>query len=269
MIALAAAVAAVRFFAFGDTAVVTQMAAALFESAKIGFELAFGLVAALALWLGLFKIAEAAGLLRALARAVAPLLARLLPGVPAGHPAHASISLNVAMSLLGLDNAALPAGLKAMEELEQLNPTPGTASPAQQVFMVYMRASVTLFPISILAFRMQAGSAQPADVFVPLLLAGNVGLMASLFYMALVHRLHWRDPVFLGFVVRGAPCSAAWCGSWAGWRPRRSGRLRRSGAMARCWSRPAASSSPAGCGACRCTRCSSRVQARAFAWRCS
>jgi spore maturation protein SpmA len=201
MIALAAAAAGLRLMLSGDTAVVTQMSAALFDSAKTGFELAFGLVAVLALWLGLFKIAEAAGITRAMARCVAPVLARLLPGVPTGHPAHNSISMNVAMRVLGLDNAALPAGLKAMEELERLNPAPGTATPAQQVFMVYMTASVTLLPISVLSYRLQTGSAQAASVMIPLLLAGSCGLVAGLLYMSTVHRIRWQRPVLLALVV--------------------------------------------------------------------
>jgi spore maturation protein SpmA len=216
MIALAAAAAGLRLMLSGDTAVITQMSAALFDSAKVGFELAFGLVAVLALWLGLFKIAEEAGIARALARWVSPLLARLLPGVPLGHPAHHSISMNVAMSVLGLDNAALPAGLKAMEELERLNPVPGSATPAQQVFMVYMTASVTLLPISILSYRMQTGSAHSASVMIPLLLAGSCGLVAGLLYMSAVHRIRWHYPVPLGLATA---CStllvlAVWTAVW-------------------------------------------------------
>lgn len=197
----------------GDvTPVLAAMADGLFDSAKTGFELSIGLVAAMALWLGLFHIAETAGLVRQLANAASPLLRRLMPEVPAGHPAHASMSLNLAMSMLGLDNAALPSGLKAMRDLEQLNPDPGLATRAQQMFLVYMTTSVTLIPVSILSYRSQMGAAHPADVFVPLLVASYAGLFAGLLYMGVVQRLRLADPVLLLSACGGvlALCGVAW-----------------------------------------------------------
>lgn len=185
-----------RSLFLGDDSV-NQMAAALFDGAKTGVDLSLGLVSALVLWLGLFQIAEAAGIVQKLARLLAPVLCRLMPDVPKDHPALASVGMNVAMSMLGLDNGALPAGLKAMEELEKLNSQPGVATRAQQMFLVYMTTSVTIFPVSILGYRMAAGAAQPADVFLPLLLASYVGLFVGLAYMALVQRLRFLDPVLL------------------------------------------------------------------------
>jgi len=179
---------------------INVMAEAMFISAKTGVDLSIGLIAALVFWLGLFQIGEAAGIVSGLARLLSPILCRLMPDIPRGHPVLASIGMNIAMSMLGIDNGALPSGLKAMEELEHLKPTNtqvGIASRSQQMFLVYMTCSVTLFPISIMAYRMQAGATHPADVFLPLLLAGYAGLFAGLAYMAIVQRLRLLDPVLL------------------------------------------------------------------------
>lgn len=196
LIILAAVAATAQTFST-DGATVNAMSESMFSSAKTGLEMSIGLASALVLWLGLFEIAEAAGLVAMLAHMLAPVLRRLMPDVPQDHPALGSIGMNVAMSMLGIDNGALPSGLKAMEELEKLNPHPGTASRAQQMFMVYMTTSITIFPVSILGYRMQAGATHPADVFLPLLLASYAGLFAGLAYMAVVQRIHLLDPVLL------------------------------------------------------------------------
>ena len=182
----------IQFFFKGSVAI-DAMGAALFSGAKTAVEISLGLVAVLVLWLGLFEVAQAAGVVKVLARWLSPLLVRLMPDVPRDHPAFASIGMNVAMSMLGIDQGALPSGLKAMQALEELNPQPGVATRAQQMFMVYMTASVTIFPVSILGYRLQAGAAQPADVFLPLLLAGYVGLFAGLAYMAAVQGIRLFD----------------------------------------------------------------------------
>lgn len=184
-------------------ATINAMGEALFVSSKTAVELAAGLVGALVLWLGVFEIAQAAGAVRWLAQLLSPLLCRLMPDVPRNHPALASMGINVAMSMLGVDDGALPSGLKAMEELESLKGKSdsmgdGKASRAQQMFLVYMTTSVTVFPVSILGYRMQSGSAHPADVFVPLLLASYAGLFAGLGYMALALKIKLWDPVLLG-----------------------------------------------------------------------
>lgn len=198
MVLLAAAVGAFKICILGEADLINTLTDTLFSSAKTGFEMAFGLVAAMALWLGLFQIAEAAGVIRVIARWLTPVLHQLMPEVPPGHPAFGSIGMNVAMGMLGIDNGALPSALKAMQELETLNPHPGRATAAQQMFMVYMTASMTIFPVSILGYRLQAGSAHAADVFVPLLLASYIGLFAGLMSLAISQRLRWRDPVLLG-----------------------------------------------------------------------
>lgn len=177
--------------------VLNTMGQGLFASAKAGADLALGLVAALVLWLGVYRVAEAAGVVPALARFLSPLLHRLMPGVPPNHPAMASIGMNVSMGMLGIDDGALPSGLKAMSDLEQLNPHPGQATPAQQMFLVYMTTSVTLLPTSIWAYRAQAGAVAPADVFLPLLLSGYTGLFVGLLYMAVRQKIRLADPVLL------------------------------------------------------------------------
>ncbi len=197
LILIAAAATAFQCLAVGPASINT-MSEALFKSAQNGVDAALGLIAALVLWLGLFEIAQQAGIVQRIARLLAPVLGRLMPDVPADHPAHASATMNIAMGMLGIDNGALPSALKTMQELETLNTTPGVASRAQQMFMVYMTASVTIFPVSILGYRMQAGAAHPADVFLPLLLAGYMGLFAGLIYMAVRQNIRLLDPMLLG-----------------------------------------------------------------------
>lgn len=178
--------------------VLNAMANALFGSAKTAFDLTLGLAASLILWLGIFQVAEAAGALACLARALSPVLKRLMPDIPANHPAFGSMGLNVGMSMLGLDNGALPSGLKAMVQLQSLNGDSETASRAQQMFLVYMTTSVTVIPASILGYRVAAGAAHPADVFLPLLAASYAGLFVGLVYMALIQKIKLFTPVLLG-----------------------------------------------------------------------
>lgn len=184
----AAATGLVRWIG-GDTQVFAAMSAALFDSAKSAFELALGLAGSLMLWMGLLAIAERAGLMQALGRALAPVLRRVFPGLPADHPAAGAIVLNFAANALGLDNAATPAGLKAMRELQTLNPTPERASDHQVMFMVLHAASLTLFPVGIIALRSAAGAANAADVFLPLLITSCCSALAGFAACALVQRL--------------------------------------------------------------------------------
>jgi spore maturation protein SpmA len=158
--------------AFGGKPDVLQaVVASLFDSSKTGFELAIGLTGVMSLWLGLMRIAEQGGVTELIARLVGPLFRRLFPSVPDGHPAIGAIVMNRSANMLGLDNAATPLGLKAMKELQSLNPTPDRASNDMILFMVLNASSVTLVPISILTFRAQLHAANPADVFVPILIA--------------------------------------------------------------------------------------------------
>jgi spore maturation protein SpmA len=172
----------------------------LFDSAKTGFEISIGLAGIMSLWLGLMKIAERGGITELIARIVGPLFRRLFPGIPAGHPAAGAIVMNRSANMLGLDNAATPLGLKAMKELQSLNPTPDTASNDMILFMVMNASSVTLVPISIITFRAQLGAANPADVFVPILIATYISDLFGLLLVASVQRLNIWNPVVLGWI---------------------------------------------------------------------
>ncbi|HUD31998.1 MAG TPA: nucleoside recognition domain-containing protein, partial [Variovorax sp.] len=155
----------------------------------------------LTLWLGLLRIAEAAGLVAWLARLLGPLFRRLMPEVPAGHPALGLITMNFAANALGLDNAATPIGLKAMRELQTLNPRPGTASNAQILFLVLNASSLTLLPVTIFMYRAQQGAPDPTLVFLPILLATSASTLVGLLSVALVQRLRLWDPVVLAYLL--------------------------------------------------------------------
>ncbi len=173
---------------------------ALFDSSKTGFEIAIGLTGIMTLWLGLMKIAEKGGVTELIARIVGPLFARLFPGIPKGHPASGAIVMNRSANMLGLDNAATPLGLKAMKELQSLNPTPDTASNEMILFMVMNASSVTLVPISIMTFRAQLGAANPADVFVPILIATYISDVFGLLLVAMIQKINIFNRVVLGWL---------------------------------------------------------------------
>ena len=173
---------------------------ALFDSSKTGFEIAIGLTGIMTLWLGLMKIAEKGGVTELIARIVGPLFARLFPGIPKGHPASGAIVMNRSANMLGLDNAATPLGLKAMKELQSLNPTPDTASNEMVLFMVMNASSVTLVPISIMTFRAQLGAANPADVFVPILIATYISDLFGLLLVAMIQKINIFNGVVLGWL---------------------------------------------------------------------
>jgi spore maturation protein SpmA len=198
---LIAFVAAVLQAAFGGNPGALQaVVTSLFDSSKTGFEIALGLAGVMSLWLGLMKIAEKGGVTDLIARIVGPLFRRLFPGIPAGHPAAGAIVMNRSANMLGLDNAATPLGLKAMKELQGLNPTPDTASNEMVLFVVMNASSVTLVPISIMTFRAQLGAANPADVFVPILIATYVSDLLGLLLVASVQRINLWNGVVLGWI---------------------------------------------------------------------
>jgi spore maturation protein SpmA len=204
MLMLALGVAFARFL-LGDATVFAEMMAGLFAAARSGFEIALGLTGIMALWLGLMRIAERAGLLAALTRLLAPLFERLFPQVPRGHPALGAMTMNMAANMLGLDNAATPLGIKAMQELQTLNPRPDTASDAQILFLVINTASVTLLPVTIFTYRAQMGAANPTDIFIPLLLTTYFGTLAGLVATAFFQKVRLWDPVTLAYLgVAGA-----------------------------------------------------------------
>lgn len=178
----------------GDAAVLAAMTGALFSSSKNAFEIALGLTGTLAFWLGMLRIGEKSGFIQLLTCFLSPLFRRLMPGVPAGHPALSAIVMNLSANMLGLDNAATPLGIKAMQELQSLNPRADTASDAQILFFVLNASSVTLFPLTILTFRAQMGAPYPADVFIPILLATACSTLTGLLSVATLQRLRMTDP---------------------------------------------------------------------------
>ncbi|NVJ51708.1 MAG: hypothetical protein HWE13_12570 [Gammaproteobacteria bacterium] len=189
-----------QWLGLGNSEIFSQMMETIFAMANLSIEIAIGLVGLLCFWMGILKLAEAAGATRLLARVLAPLFQRLMPQVPADHPALGHITMNMAANFLGLDNAATPAGLKAMESLQTLNQKPDTASNAQILFLVINTSSVTLFPMTILMYRAQQGAAQPADVFIPILLATAVSTLVGLFAVAWVQKLKLWDKVVAAYL---------------------------------------------------------------------
>ncbi len=181
----------------GDAEIFQRMVSALFEMAGLSVELAIGLIGLMALWLGIVAVGEASGLIEKLARLLSPLFTRLMPEVPANHPAISSMTLNLSANILGLDNAATPLGIKAMKDLQTLNPTPEVASNAQILFLVLNTSSVTLFPVTILLYRAQLGAPDPAAVFVPILIATCCSTLAGLLVTGWVQRINFRDAVVL------------------------------------------------------------------------
>lgn len=195
----------------GNGAIFAALMQASFDSAKTAFEVALGLTGVMCLWLGVMKIGERAGFLDLLGRWLAPLFSRIFPEVPRGHPALGSVTMNMAANLLGLDNAATPIGLKAMRELQDLNPSADTASNAQILFLVLNASSITLLPVTIFTYRAQMGAQDPTDVFIPILMATYCSTLAGFLFVALVQRLR-LDGVILAWLlgISGLVGGLAW-----------------------------------------------------------
>lgn len=189
-----------RTFA-GQAGVWADLVGAAFDMAKTGFEIALGLTGVMCLWLGVMRIGERGGAVEFLARLFGPLLRRLFPGIPAGHPAHGSIVMNMAANMLGLDNAATPLGLKAMREMQELNPDKDTASDAMILFLVINTSAVTLIPVTIFTYRAQLGAVDPTDVFLPLLIATWCSTMSGLVVTSFFQGIRLRDPVVAAWLV--------------------------------------------------------------------
>jgi spore maturation protein SpmA len=199
---IAAAVAAVKLIFFGDVEVFPAIMNATMDSAKSGFEISLGLTAVLSLWMGIMKIGEQGGMVERLAQWLSPLFKRLFPDIPEGHPVVGHIFMNLSANMLGLDNAATPLGLKAMEGLQELNPKKDTASNPMIMFLVMNTAGLTIVPVSILAYRAQLGAAQPTDVFVPILLATLISLVIGVTITGAVQRISlWNRPVLLALTI--------------------------------------------------------------------
>ncbi|MCC6243739.1 MAG: hypothetical protein IT353_12925 [Gemmatimonadaceae bacterium] len=185
----------------GDVTVFSAMTQATFDSAKTGFDISIGLTGVLTLWLGLMKVGEAGGAIGVMAKVVSPFFRRLFPEVPKDHPVLGSIIMNFSANMLGLDNAATPLGLKAMNELQSLNPDKETATNAQIMFLVLNTSGLTLIPISIMVYRAELGAANPADVFIPILITTYFATLSALIGVALVQRINLLDPVLLAWLV--------------------------------------------------------------------
>jgi len=191
-------VACIQLIFFGNTQIFSDIMTAAFGSAKSGFEVSLGLTGALSLWLGIMKIGEKGGVLERLSRVVAPFFVKIFPEIPKGHPALASMFMNLSATMLGLDNAATPMGLKAMSEMQELNPEKDKASNSMILFLVLNTAGLTLIPISVMVYRAQLGAVNPADVFIPILLATFIAFIAGLISVAVVQKINLFNRVVLG-----------------------------------------------------------------------
>ncbi|MGZ5050876.1 MAG: nucleoside recognition domain-containing protein [Methylobacter sp.] len=184
----------------GDHQVFAQIMEAMFALSKSAFEIALGLTGVLALWLGIMRIGEKSGFILLLTKCLTPLFSRLMPEVPKDHPALGAIVMNISANALGLDNAATPLGIKAMRELQTLNPNPATASNPQILFLVINTAGVTLFPVTIFTYRAQLGAANPTDVFIPILIATYIGTMVGLLTVAVAQKINLFDKVIAAYL---------------------------------------------------------------------
>lgn len=197
---IAFVVATVRLLFLGDTQVFPEIINSTFSSSKTAFEISLGLTGVLSLWLGIMKIGEKGGVINLFARVLSPLFTKLFPDIPKGHPVTGSIFMNLAANMLGLDNAATPLGLKAMEGLQELNPKKDTASNPMIMFLVLNTSGLTLIPISIMVYRAQMGAAQPTDVFVPILLTTFFSTLAGLIAVSLYQRINLLNRTILLFL---------------------------------------------------------------------
>ncbi len=193
--------AAFKFLFLGDQQVFAQIMAAMFSLSKTAFEISLGLTGVLALWLGIMRIGERSGFMQIITQILTPLFSRLIPDVPANHPALAAMVMNISANALGLDNAATPLGIKAMKELQTLNPESDTASNAQILFLVINTSAVTLFPVTIFTYRSQLGAANPTDVFIPILIATYMSTMIGLLAVATVQKINLLDKVIFSYLA--------------------------------------------------------------------
>lgn len=194
---IAFVIALVKLIFMGDFEVFPEMMGSTFESSKTAFEISLGLTGVLSLWLGIMKVGEKGGMVNALARLLSPVFCKLFPDIPKGHPVTGSIFMNIAANMLGLDNAATPLGLKAMEQLQQLNTKKDTATNPMIMFLVLNTSGLTLIPVSIMVYRAQLGAAQPTDIFIPILLATFFSTIAGIIITSLYQRINLLNKVML------------------------------------------------------------------------
>ena len=201
---IAFVIAVVKLLFMGDFEVFPAMMDSTFASSKTAFEISLGLTGVLSLWLGIMKIGEKGGVVNALARLLSPVFVRLFPEIPKGHPVTGSIFMNIAANMLGLDNAATPLGLKAMEQLQDLNKKKDTATNSMIMFLVLNTSGLTLIPVSIMVYRAQMGAAQPTDIFVPILLATFFSTLAGIIITSLYQRINLLNLTML--LTLGGAC---------------------------------------------------------------
>lgn len=201
---LAAVCAIVQGF-MGNTGVFADIIGSTFDNAKTAFEISLGLTGVLSLWMGVMKIGEKGGMVNILSKALSPVFTRLFPDIPKGHPATGHIFMNIAANMLGLDNAATPLGLKAMESMQELNTKKDTATNPMIMFLVLNTSGLTIIPVSIMVYRAQMGAAQPTDVFVPILLATFAATLAGIIVTSLYQRINLLQPVLL--ITLGGLCA--------------------------------------------------------------
>ena len=194
---IAFVIALVKLVFLGDFDVFPAMMDSTFSSSKTAFEISLGLTGVLSLWLGIMKIAEKGGVVNVLARMLSPIFVKLFPDIPKGHPVTGSIFMNIAANMLGLDNAATPLGLKAMEQLQELNTKKDTASNPMIMFLVLNTSGLTLIPISIMVYRAQMGAAQPTDIFIPILLATFFSTLAGIIFTSLYQKINLLNRTML------------------------------------------------------------------------
>ena len=190
-------IALIKLIFFGDFDVFPAMMDSTFSSSKTAFEISLGLTGVLSLWLGIMKIGEKGGVVNVLARLLSPIFVKLFPDIPKGHPVTGSIFMNIAANMLGLDNAATPLGLKAMEQLQELNPKKDTATNPMIMFLVLNTSGLTLIPISIMVYRAQMGAAQPTDIFIPILLATFFSTLAGVIITSLYQKINLLNRTML------------------------------------------------------------------------
>ena len=185
---------------FGDTEIFTALVNSTFDSSKSAFEIAIGLTGLLAFWLGIMKIGEKSGMINSLSKFLSPVLCKLFPDIPKGHPALGSIFMNLSANMLGLDNAATPLGLKAMDQLQELNPKKDTATNPMIMFLVINTSGLILIPISIMMYRAQMGAAQPTDIFIPTLITTTISTMAGITVVSISQHINLFNKAILSLV---------------------------------------------------------------------
>ena len=190
-------IALVQLVFMGNTEVFPAVINSTFDSAKTAFEISLGLTGVLSLWMGVMKIGERGGVVNVLARWLSPLMVKLFPDIPAGHPVFGHIFMNFSANMLGLDNAATPLGLKAMESLQELNPKKDTATNPMIMFLVLNTSGLTLIPVGVMVYRAQMGAAQPTDVFIPILIATTVATLAGMIITGIYQRINLFNRVIL------------------------------------------------------------------------